>query len=215
MRMTLIVAAAIACCVGLLAVAKLSAQRPQASHPPTNGTVLVDMSAIMKRSARFNESMEQLKKQYEVKAEELKRDGERGNQLAEELRKLPSSDPQRKKLEQQILQMRADFELKGKKVTNDIRDSESKIIQGLLGELRRELKRYGRAKGVQLILRHDPTPPELTDPRMIMQEIHKPIVYQSGSDVTSAILGALNRGAPPAGAPRTSRTPAPSRPVRR
>ena len=156
-----------------------------------------------------------MKKQYEAKAEELKRDGERGNQLAEELRKLPSSDPRRKKLERQILQMRADFELKGKKVTNDIRDSESKIIQGLLGELRRELKRYGQAKGVQLILRHDPTPPELTDPRMIMQEIHKPIVYQSGSDVTSAILSALNRGAPPAGAPRTGRTPAPSRPARR
>ena len=93
MRMTLVVAAAIACCVGLLAVGKLSAQRPQAPHPPTNGTVLVDMSAIMKNSARFNQSMEQLKKEYEAKAEELKRDGERGNQLTQQLRKLPATSP--------------------------------------------------------------------------------------------------------------------------
>jgi hypothetical protein len=42
---------------------------------------------------------------------------------------------------------------------------------------------------------------------MILQEIHKPIVYQSGSDVTPAILDGLNRGAPAA---RTGRPTAPA-----
>jgi hypothetical protein len=139
--------------------------------------------------------------------------------MTEELRKLAAGSPKRKALEQQILKARADYELHGKKVTDEIRDTESKIILGLLGDLRAELDRYARANGVQLILRNDPTPEELTDPRMILQEIHKPIVYQSGSDVTQPILQAMNAGvaAPRTGQapPRPSQAPPVSRPIPR
>lgn len=210
MRMPLVLATVLAGCVVLLAVARLSAQRPPAAPASRNGTALVDMVEIMKNSARFNHSMEQLKKEYESKAQELKTDGERGNQLTEEFRKMPAGSPQQKQLEQQILKMRADYELKGKKVTEEIRDLESKIVLGLTDEVKGELERFSRANGVQLILRYDPTPPELTDPRMILQEIHKPIVYQSGSDVTPAVLDLLNRGAPGTPAATTGRAPAPS-----
>jgi Skp family chaperone for outer membrane proteins len=202
-----LVLAIVAGCVGSIAAARLLAQRPQAPQVPRTGTALVDMSAIMKHSARFNQSMERLKQEYESKAQELKKEGERGNQLTEQLRQLPPNSPERKQLEQQILKMRADYELNGKKVTEDIRDNEAKIVLGLTGELKAELERYGQANGIQLILRNDPAPPDLTDPRMILQEIHKPIVYQSGSDVTPAILDGLNRGAPAA---RTGRPTAPA-----
>jgi Skp family chaperone for outer membrane proteins len=213
MRTPLVVSVAIAGCFGLLAVTQLAAQRPQSPSASRNATVLVDMSAIMKDSARFNQAMERLKNEYQTKAEKMKQESERGNQLTAELRTLPPSDPRRKQLEEQIMKMRADYELEGKKVTNDIRDAESKIVLGLLGELKGELERYAQANQVKLILRNDPTPPDLTDPRMILQEIHKPIVYQEGSDVTPAILDTLNRGAAPAASvPTTGRAPA--RPVR-
>jgi Skp family chaperone for outer membrane proteins len=215
MRAPLVVSAAISVCFGFLAVSQLAGQAPQAPNAPHQGTVLVDMSAIMKNSARFNQAMEGLKKEYEAKAEKMKQRSEQGSQIAAELRTLAPSDPRRKQLEQQMLQMRADHELEGKKVTNDIRDAESKIILGLMGELKGELEQYARSKQVKLILRNDPTPPDLTDPRMILQEIHKPIVYQSGSDVTPSILEMLNRGAAPAtGNPTTGRAPGPARPVR-
>ena len=207
MRIPVVIASGVAVCVGLLAVAQLAAQRPPAPQAPRGGTGLVDVSEIMKHSTRFNQSMDRLKQEYESKALELKKEGERGNQLTEELRKLAPNSPERKQLEQQILKLRADYELSGKKVTEDIRDNESKIVLGMMGDLKGELERFARASGVQLILRNDPTPPELTDPRMILQEIHKPIVYQSGADVTPAILEAMNRGAPPAA--RTGRAVAP------
>jgi Skp family chaperone for outer membrane proteins len=206
--MSLVIASGVAVFVGLLVVTQLAAQRPPAPQPPRGGTGLVDVSEIMKHSARFNQSMDRLKQEYESKALELKKEGERGNQLTEELRKLPANSPERKQLEQQILKLRADYELKGKKVTEDIRDNESKIVLGMMAELKTELERFGVANAVQLILRNDPTPPELTDPRMILQEIHKPIVYQSNSDVTPAILEAMNRGVPPAA--RTGRAGVPS-----
>ncbi|MEX0978746.1 MAG: OmpH family outer membrane protein [Pirellulales bacterium] len=208
MRMPLLIASGVAGCAGLLAVTQLAAQRPPPPQASRGGTGLVDVSVIMKHSARFNQSMDRLKQEYESKALELKKEGERGNQLTEELRKMPANSPERKQLEQQVLKARADYELKGKKVTEDIRDNESKIVLGMMGDLKGELERYARANGVQLILRNDPTPPELTDPRMILQEIHKPIVYQSGADVTPAILEAMNRGVPAAA--RTGRAAAPS-----
>src|SRR5690606_5794039 len=120
------------------------------------GTAVVDMATIMKGANRFNAAMEKLKAQYEAKAEELKKDGERGNQLTEQLRALPQNSPQRKEMEDQILRLRADYELKGKRITEEIRDSESKLVLGLVGEVRGELERYGQATGTQLILRANP-----------------------------------------------------------
>jgi Skp family chaperone for outer membrane proteins len=202
MRTPLVLAAAVA--VALAARATSWAQQTTSARAPRHGTALVDMSAIMRQSTRFNQAMEQLKKEYEARALELKQEGERGNQMTEELRKLPAGSPERKALEQQILKARADYELHGKKVTDEIRDSESKIILGLLGDMRGAIERYARTSGVRLILRNDPTPEELADPRMILQEIHKPIVYQSGSDATQSILEAMNG---PGGASRTGQVP--------
>jgi Skp family chaperone for outer membrane proteins len=203
--------------VGLATALNLYAQAPAPQAAPRTGTALVDMSAIMKNSARFNQAMERLKGEYESRARELQKEGERGNQLTEELRKMQPTDPKRKLMEQEILKLRADYELHGKRVTEEIRDGEAKIVFGLVGDLKQELDRYAKATGTQLILRNDPTPPELTDPRMILQEIHRPIVYQAGGDVTAKILESMNRGAPAATAPRTSSAPVgnPAAPVRR
>lgn len=188
--------ALLAVTLGPMITSPAMAQAPPARR---SGTAVVDMATIMKGANRFNAAMEKLKAQYEAKAEELKKDGERGNQLTEQLRALPQNSPQRKEMEDQILRLRADYELKGKRITEEIRDSESKLVLGLVGEVRGELERYGQATGTQLILRANPVPPNLNDPRIILQEIHKPIVYQApGQDATTLILDALNRGAPSA-----------------
>jgi Skp family chaperone for outer membrane proteins len=218
MKKSLVAALVVAGSSGLWAAPSAFAQRAAA---PRSGTALVDMGLIMKSSNRFNAAMEKLKAQYEAKGEELKKDGERGNQLTEELRALPANSPQRKTMEQEILKLRADYELKGKRITEDIRDSESKIVLGLSTEVRNELERYGKATGTQLILRANPEPPNLTDPRIILQEIHKPIVYQANSDVTAAILDSLNRGTVPStaaasgGAPAARGAALPQRPATR
>ncbi len=151
----------------------------------------------MQDSNRFKQAMDRLKANYEAQAEELKKQGEYGNKLTEEFRKMAPNDPKRKEYEQRLLKIRADYELDGKRITEDTRDAESKIVLGLVREVQAELKRYSEATGTQLILRGNPEPPNLTDPRVILQEIHKPIVYQSGLDATPTILNSLNRGAAP------------------
>jgi Skp family chaperone for outer membrane proteins len=210
MRIPVIAAVAVVSCVGLLAVSQISAQRNGITAPPPNGVALVNMTSITQNSVRVNKAMDALKKEYLAKGEELKKEGERGQQLTEEVRKLPPGTPERKELEQKLLKMRADFELHGKKVTNDTRDGETKVMYSLTRELRDELARYAQANGVQLMLRYDPTPEEMTDPRVVLQEIQKPIVYQRGAEITPAILESMNHRAQAAG-PATSRAPQPAK----
>ncbi len=91
---------------------------------------MVDMGLIMKNSVRFNAAMETLKAEYEVKAEELKKDGERGNQLTEQMRQFLKQPADARNSRQQILTLRADYELKGKRYTEETRDQESRSCWG-------------------------------------------------------------------------------------
>jgi Skp family chaperone for outer membrane proteins len=196
MRSPLIVAFVLAGCVGLIAVSQISAQRPAARPPAGTKTVLVDMSAIAQKSTRLQQSMDALRAEYVAKGEALKKEGEQGNRMTEEARKLPAGSPQRKEMEQKVLALRADFELHGKKVNDETRERETKIVYSMLQELKEELARHAQANGEQLILRYDPTPPDLSNARAILAEIQKPIVYQRGMEITQPIVDALNRRAP-------------------
>lgn len=217
MRISRIVAWAVVAIVGLFAGARLVAQRPAAPSAPRPAAALVDMNSVMQNSARLKQSMDALKTEYMAKAEELKKEGERGNQMTEAARKLPTGTPERKEAEQKVLKARADFELKGKKVNDETREKELKVVSSMLRELKDELSRYGQSTGVPLILRYDTSPPDLENGRAILAEIQKPIVYQRTSDVTPAILEAMNRrtGAPAANTATRPAAPATGRPVAR
>lgn len=213
MRTPLVVAFVLAGGLGLIAVSKLAAQRPAVRPAAGTKTVLVDMSAVAQNSTRLKQSMDALRAEYMAKGEALKKEGEQGNRMTEEARKLPAGSPQRKEMEQKVLKLRADFELHGKKVNDETRERETKIVYSMLQELKEELARHAQANGEQLILRYDPTPPDLTNARAILAEIQKPIVYQRGNEITQPVLEAMNRRAP-AAAP-TARAPAAGNGVRR
>jgi len=198
--------------IGLVATAQVVAQRSAGGRPTV---ALVDMNHVMQNSTRLKQSMETLKTEYMAKAEELKKEGERGNKMTEDARKLPTGSPERKEAEQRVLKARADFELKGKKVNDETREKELKIVSSMLREMKDELTRYAEATGTPIILRYDTTPPDMDNGRAILAEIQKPIVYQRGTDVTGPILESLNRRAGPANTAARPGAPAAGRPVAR
>ena len=177
------------------------------------GTALVNVITMTSESARLKQSLEALKKEYEGSTAQFKSESERGNQMTEKLRTLTPNSPEFKKLEQEVTKLRADFELHGKRVTNDVQDRESKLYFAFSKELREEVARYAQASGVQLVLRYDVSPPELTDPRAILQEVHKLVVYQRGVEITPVVVEAMNRKVPASTAAKAP--PAQSRPVQR
>jgi hypothetical protein len=154
------------------------------------------MTAIVQGSNRIKQEMDKLKAQYQGRAEDLKKESERGNKMTEEFRKLPAGSPERKDLEQKVLQLRAEFELHGKRINDETREQESKIVYSMLRDLQEELAKHARANGERLILRYDAAPPDLNSSQAILAEIQKPIVYQRGAEITPAIVEALNRRTP-------------------
>jgi len=212
MRMSLIAQAVVAGCIGLLLVSTLNAQRPGGA-PSRSGAALIDVGAIAQNSTKLKQQLEGLKAELEAKAAEFKKESDQGNALTEKLRKMPPNTPERKKLEEQLLKMRADFELRGKRVDQEAHEKESKLIYAMSRELHEELARYAQANGIQLILQHNTAPRELIDRQAIVQEIQKPVIYQRDSDITPMILEAMNRRGPAPGA--AAKAPAQSKGVQR
>jgi Skp family chaperone for outer membrane proteins len=214
MRKPSFVAAAVAAGVVLLAATQLLAQRPAPQPtPPQNGIALLNFSTVMMNSARLKKSMETWNTELDGKKADLKKEADLGNQLTEKVRSLPEGSPERKKLEQEVAKMRADYELHGKRARDDARERESKILYSWLREFQDDLARYAQANNLQLILRHEPTPDDLSDPRTIYAEFQKPIVYQRAFDTTTAVTEAVNRHGTTASS--TNRTTAPPRPVQK
>ena len=210
MRIRLVLIAAAASVAAMFTVTNLPAQRPRPPVGAQAGPVLLDVTKLVNEHARLHQALEKLKKEYESAAESLKAESERGNQLTERLRKLPRNSPEAKKLERQITKMRADFDLSGKRATEQIKDRESKLYHAFSRELQAEIARFAQATGTKLVLRYDPPAQELHDPRKIMQEMSRLVVYQQGLDATAAVHQGMHQrtsAAGPAAQPR-SRQPA-------
>ena len=207
MRMPLVGEAAIAACVGIVTVSTLFAQRAAAPTADAR-TALVSLASLTNNAASLKQSLEALKKDHEAKAATFKAESERGNQMAEQLSKLQPNSPEFKKLEREIFKLRADFELHGKRATEETQNAESKVYLNFSKELRNEVAAFAKANGVQLVLRYEPEPQELTDPRAVLQEINKLVVYQRGLEATPALLEAMNRRAGAGAAPTAGRAPA-------
>jgi len=212
MRIRLI-AAAVMTSLAVFAITVLGQQRAAAPAGPSTGVRLVDLGAISKSSTRLKRDLESMKADYEATAVEMRKEGEEGNRMTEKVRAMPPG-PERKLKEQEILQKRAEYERHGKRVTDEFKEREAKVVYGLNRELKEEVARFAKSNGVDLVLRYEPTPTEMTDPRAILQEIQKPIVYQRDSDITPPVLDSLNRRTPVGNS--TARPPAgPTGPAKR
>jgi hypothetical protein len=120
------------------------------------------------------------------------------------------NSPEHKEMEQRLTKMRADFELRGKRMTEDFKDREAKLYYEHSRDLRAELQRFGESTGVMLVLRYEPPQVDPKDPRRVMREMSNTVVYQRGLDATAALQQRLGGAAPP-----TATRPAPTAPAQR
>lgn len=202
MRRSLLAAASVSACAGALLVSQVLAQRP-AANPPSRGLAIIDTSVIVVNSTRLKAARETLKADAQAKEEYFKKESARFNQITDKVRAMPEGSPERKKQETEVLKMRADFDLQGKKAEVELREKETKVLATLSADFQAEVARYAKANNLSLVLRHEPTPTDLSNPQAISNEIRKPIVYQRAPDITPAVVEAVNRRASTASTPRT------------
>ncbi|MEX2112498.1 MAG: OmpH family outer membrane protein [Pirellulales bacterium] len=210
MKKRLAIVAGLATCAGLATVTAVWAQR---QAPPT--AVLVDVASVAENAPRLKESLEALKKEFEAAGESFKQESERGNQLMQQFGKLTPNSAEYKEMEQRLTKMKADFELRGKRITEDFKDREAKLYYEHARELNAETARFGQSTGVLLVLRYDPPQADIKDPRRVMREVSNPVVYQRGLDATAALQQRLGGAAPPTATRPAQTAPAQRPPVQR
>jgi Skp family chaperone for outer membrane proteins len=203
MKTSRVVSALIGMGVAAMTISTGWAQRPAAA--PAAKIALVNVVELSQKSTRIQQGIEKLKQEYMANGEALKKEGERGNALTEQMRKMPPG-PEKKKAEQDLAKMRADYELKGKKLTEEASDRESNLYFALAKEVQEELARYSTATGVPLVLRYEPSPPELIERQSIAMEIQKLVIYSRDPDITPQLSEAINRRPAASGATRPAAT---------
>ncbi len=192
MRKRLSIVALVATCAALTTATAVWAQRPA---PPS--TVLIDVNKVADSAPRLKQSLEALKKEYEATGEAFKKESENANTLVQKLGTLQPNSPDFKQLESRLTKMRADFELRGKRVTEEFKDRESKLYHQHSRELNAELDRFAQRTGILLMLRYDQSEGEIKDPRQVMRVIMNPVVYQRGLDATAAVQQSMGGAAAP------------------
>jgi len=199
--------------IGVLGVSQISAQRQAPLAAPGSGVAVLDVYTILQNSAAVKQARQTLENENQAKRDIMKKEGDRGNQLAEKLRGLPQGSPERQKLEREVMRLKADFDMQGKRFDRDLQEKEIKVFYALSRDIQDELDRYAKANGIQLVLRFDPAPPDLTDPQNVAHEVSKFVVYQRANDITPSIIEGVNRRVPAVGS--TTRAPAQSMPAAR
>ncbi len=196
MKIRLSIVAVVATCAALATSPAVWAQRPA---PPS--TVLIDVSEVANTAPRLKQSLEALKKEFEATGESFKKESETANAMVQKLGTLQPNSPEYKQLESQLTKMCTDFELSGKRVTEEFKDRESKLFYQHSQELKTEFDRFAQRTGVLLMLRYDKADDEIKDPRQVMRVIMNPVVYQRGLDATAAVQQSLGGVAPTATRP--------------
>jgi Skp family chaperone for outer membrane proteins len=192
MKKRLSIVAAVATCAGLATATTVWAQRPAAPS-----TVLIDVNKVAESAPRLKQSLEALKKEFEATGETFKKESETANSMVQQLGSLQPHSPKYKQLESKLTKMRADFELRGKRVTEEFKDRESKLYYEHSRELQAELNRFAQRTGILLMLRYEEPEGEIKDPRQAMRVIMNPVVYQRGLDATAAVQRSLGGAAAP------------------
>jgi Skp family chaperone for outer membrane proteins len=201
-RLSIVAAIAIAVGVGLVTATIVRAQRQ--APPPA---VLINVASLAESAPKLKQAVAELKKEYEAAGEAFKQESEKANQLVQQFSKMTPNSPEYKEMEQRLTKMLADFELRGKRMTEDFKDREAKLYYEHTKDLKAELKRFGESTGVSLVLRYDPPVADPKDPRIVMREMNNAVVYQRGLDATAALQQRLG-GTPPAAPPTATRPPA-------
>jgi Skp family chaperone for outer membrane proteins len=194
-----------------LFVGLAQAQGPIASAAgqPMGGPrmALLDVSRVFKNHARFKGMMEDMKADVERAEAQVKTEREAIGKLAERLQEFRKGTPDYNQMEAELAKRQADLSVQVQLQKNEFLRREAKIYNAVYQELWQATDYFAKQHRIDMVLRFNSEPVDVERPDSVLQFINKPVVwYDSGLDITEAILQELNRNAP-AAADRSGQPP--------
>jgi Skp family chaperone for outer membrane proteins len=183
-------AAAVLTMFGLLYA---QAPDPHGANSSKYGVAVVDISYIFKKHERFKATMDQMKKEMETIETELKADREKIAVQEQERNKYNVGSAEYKKMDEDIAQQMANFNLKMGKLRKEFLEREAKVYYQTYLEVVDAVKYYAKRQNIGLVLRFNGEPVDPNRRDDVLREINKPVVVQDQIDITPDVLALLNR----------------------
>ena len=176
------------------------------------GTAVVDINYIFKNYSRFTSALEGLKKQMKTADDQLKSERSKIASKEEERGQYKVGSVDYKRVDEEIAQLTAAFQLKANRIRKEFLEREAKVYYETYQEVSNAVKYYAQQHSIGLVLKFngDPIDPAVRE-QILMAIKFKTVVYQNNIDITPDVLALLNRGGAPsgttptAGQPRTTR----------
>lgn len=204
MKTSLIVATVVAFLVALSIVPRLGAQPGMQPRAPLGAghagmpMALIDIGYIFKNHVRFKNAMDMLGKDIRATEDVLNKERVTIQKMMERLKDYKPGTPDFKKLEEDIAQKQADFQVKAQIQKREFTEREAALYFKTIQEINESVKAYAESNQIGLVMKFNGDPMESTDRESVMRELNKPVMYYNRSiDITPIILSELNRGAVP------------------
>lgn len=188
-------------CQGIL-VGNSQAQAPAARRADP-GVRVIDVTYIFKKYSVFQAQVMALKKEVEATEARLQGQVEQVKKMAEGLKDLNHGTPAYQRLEAQIAQKRADFNVQAQIQKKQFLERESEIYFNTYQQVKQLVGLYSQNNGISLVLRFnaDKTTGEKQTRPDRLRAMNRPVVYEQGIDITLMVLDELERQAKTAARP--------------
>lgn len=189
--------------VAILATVHFAAADVAAQRPSTPGVAIVDLTYIFANHTRFKAMTEDMRRDVEEAERNLKAQKESLQKMAEQLDQYRRGTPDYKSLEEELAKRQADMSAQVNLQKKNFLEQEAKNYYTVYLEILDQIKYYADANGISLVLRFNGDPIDSQDPREVIKELNKSVVYYNRTiDITPVILDAVNQTSPrPAGRP--------------
>lgn len=187
------------CVAALVATSGLEAFAQQPSAPATTPAKvgLIDMAHLFKEYDRFKDKSEELKADVQKSNEQAKQMGERMQTLANQIKSgtVKPNTPEAKQIEDQLVQLSAQFEAFKKTSQRDFLRKESQIYKEIYLEVTEAVAQYAKFYNYTLIIRFSRNNvDESNDPRQLIQSMNNLVIYHRPEfDITNSVLAYLNK----------------------
>jgi Skp family chaperone for outer membrane proteins len=181
-----------------LSMAQVQPPRPAAAAPQRSPEVVVlDVSKVFKDHARFNQSLEVMKKDVEAFENYIRQERTRINGLVETLKNYNPGTPEYKKVEEDAARITSDLQVQTQLKRKEFMDREAKLYYNTYIEVSRTVERFANEQGMSLVLRYNSEEIDENSRDSVLAGVNNAVVYQYKLDITGVITKLVNQGVSP------------------
>lgn len=206
---TLVLAVAAALLIGATSP-QAQAQHPEAANAPKFGIAVVDISYVFKEHTQFKATMENMKNEMKSIEESLKAKRDQIASMEEARNQLKPGTPDFKSMDDKCAQAKAQFNLEMNRLQKDLMEKESKIYYQTYRQISDTIKYYATQRNIGLVLRFSGDLPDPSNPKDILKDINRPVVFENNVDITRDIVALVNNG----GGARAAQNPQSGQPLK-